>query len=450
MRKGLLSYLLLSTVLITVAKSDFQVNKRPSLDQANAAITMDATGNFVVVWSSRFSGNRSNDIFGRRFNSNCESLGDEFLVNTIPEGNQKEPAVALDGSGNFVVVWYGPGETDEDIFARRFDPNGQSLGYEFRVNSRTDDRQRFAKLAVNATGAFVVVWESEKSQLDTSVIACQLYDPIGSAVAEEFEVNSEPDSRYPDVAIDSNGNFAVVWMHDRSTNSIMARLYNANGTASVDAFQVNTISFRSVTRPSIAMTPTGHFVVTWDGDPEFASQDDIHARLYEPNGTPLSPQFTVNTTINGSQQWPQVAMNNQREFVIVWDSNADPNNERDIFSQRYSSLGEPIGDEFQVNTYTEDDQKYPAVALREDGVFVTVWQSDEQDGSRYGIFGRMLPWIGSADFNDDGIVDFNDFCVLAQQWQQTDDAITADLNDDKIINKCDLTAFCQQWLSGGQ
>jgi hypothetical protein len=452
MRKGLLPYLLLSTAFITVAKSDFQVNTRTSLDQANATIAMDVTGNFVVVWSSRFgTSGRSNDIFGQRFDQECNPLSNEFQINTTTEGNQTEPAVAMDGSGNFVVVWHGPGESDEDIFARRFDPNGQPLDDEFRVNDYTPGSQLCPSVAVDGAGNVVIVWESSSTEQNPNKqsIFARLFDSTGSSLCPEFTIDdSIYNCRYPDVAINPNGNFAVVWMRDRSTNSIMARLYNADGTAAADAFQVNTISFRSITRPSIAMSPSGYFVVTWDGDPALASQDDIHARLYEPNGTPAGNQFTANTTANGSQQWPQVAMNNHREFVIVWDSKIDPKvNERDIFSQRYSSSGEPIGDEVQVNTYTEDDQKYPAVALREDGVFVTVWQSDEQVGSDYDIFGRMLSWIISADFNDDGIVNFEDFCVLAQQWQQTGGTITTDLNDDLIIDERGLAAFCQQWLT---
>jgi hypothetical protein len=101
------------------------------------------------------------------------------------------------------------------------------------------------------------------------------------------------------------------------------------------------------------MNAAGNFVVAWDGDPNLASLDDIHARLYEPNGAPLGEQFAVNTTTAGPQCYPQVAKNDQREFVIVWDSKIDPNvNEREIFGQRFNNLGEPLGDEFQVNTYT--------------------------------------------------------------------------------------------------
>jgi hypothetical protein len=428
--------------------AEFQVNTRTSSNQANPVIAADASGNFVVVWNSYFSG-RSNEIFGRRFGPDASPIGSEFQINTITSGNQKEPSVATDALGNFVVFWYGPGVSEEDIFGRWFDPNGQPLRDEFGVNSHTKSRQRFPKVAMSADGVFAVVWESEKS--GARVVCGQLYDASGLAVGQEFQANLLPDCRYPDVAMDDNGNFAIVWLHDNNPNSIMARLYNAGGTARTAPFEVSTIGFNSITRPSIAMDWSGHFVVAWDGDPNRADDDDIHARLYEPNGTAMGEQFVVNTTLTGTQQRPQVAMNDQREFVIVWDSKINPDiNERNIFGQRYDSLGSPLGDEFGVNTYMLDDQKWAAVAIKEDGEFLTVWQSKGQDGSGWGIFAEMGSLVGSADLNSDGFVNFYDFCLLASQWRKQGNLLTADLIDDNKIDEQDLAEFCYQWLTSGR
>jgi len=296
----------------------------------------------------------------------------------------------------------------------------------------------------------VVVWESQNISEDPNKtsICGQLYDASGSTIGPEFTVNSEPAiCRYPDVAMDSDGNFAVVWMKEASKNSVVVRLYNDDGSAGTEPFTVNTISFNSVTQPSIAMNGSGHFVVTWDGDPNRASDDDIHARLYEPDGMPVAEQFIVSTTRTSAQQNPRVAMNNWHEFVIVWESRIDPSvNERDIFGQRFDSAGFSIGDEFQINTYATGDQRNAAVVMNETGKFVTVWQSDGQDGSGFGIFGQLGPIIGSADFTGDGIVNFLDYFVLATEWQKKQNPLSADLIDDNRIDEQDLAAFCRQWL----
>ena len=390
MRGILLSYLFIASISASVCFAEFQINTRTSNNQANPAIAMDANGNFMIVWSSYFTGDRSNEIFGQRFDPNCTPVGGEFQINTTTTGNQTESSIAMNAVGSFVVAWQGPGIDEEDIFIQQFDPNGQPLDYELLVNSYIQGRQRYPKVAMNRDGVFVVVWESEKAKAGTTVVSCQLFDVNGLAVGEEFDVDAPADCRYPDVAMDPNGNFAIVWMQDENKNSIRGRLYDANGTAETELFEVSTINFSSVTRPSIAMDANGYFVVTWDGDPNKAGLDDIHARLFDPNGTALGEQFTVNTTLAEAQQYPQVSMNNKGEFVIVWETEIEAHTtERDIFGQRFDSLGQPVGDEFLINTYVEGDQRYPDIALGENGVFVTVWQSDEQDGSGYGIFGEM-------------------------------------------------------------
>ncbi len=446
----------ITLVAAMACRADFQVNTRTSNKQENPAIAIDDSGNFVVVWNSYLQDGSSNGVFGRRFDSNCTPLSEEFQINIETSGNQKEASVAMDAAGNFVVTWHGPGiieEDKEDIFARRFDPNGQPLGSEFRVNSYTNDRQLYPGVAMDNDGSFVIVWESMNiPEQDKKAICGQLYDSNGAKFGPEFVINEEAsDSRYPDVAMETEGNFAIVWMRDKSSNSIIGRLYNADGTAKTEPFEVSTIRFSSVTRPSIAMDKNGNFVVAWDGDPNLAGLDDIHARRYGFDGTAIGEQFIVNTTIEGPQQNPQVAMNNRGRFIIVWDSKIDPDiNERDIFAQRYDSSGGPLGDEFQVNTYMADDQKRPSVAMTENRKFVMAWQSYGQDGSGYGVFGETGQMVGSADFNSDGLVNFNDYCVLAEEWLKSVEPLTADLIDDNKIDEQDLAEFSYQWLTSGR
>lgn len=454
MRHRVIAGLLMGLFFGPICGAEFQINTHTSNDQRNAAIAMAPDGNFVVVWSSYGQDGSSNGIFAQRFDPNCDPVGEEFQINAASSGNQAEPAVAMDAAAGFVVSWQGPGPAtgdQEDIFARRFDSNGLPLGGEFCVNGYTAEKQLYPSAAVGGDGTLIVVWETTNLPQEGDKAICgQRYDSSGGKLGAEFVVHEDASVyRYPDVAADANGNFAVVWMRDRSSNTIMARLFNADGTAATDVFEVSTARFSSVTRPSVAMDPAGFFVVTWDGDPKLASQDDIHARLFDPTGMPLGEQFIVNTTRDGAQQYPQAAMNSRGEFVIVWESRVDPDdaNEREVFGQRFDNLGQPLGDEFQLNTVVEGDQRYPAVAMREDGRFVAVWQSYGQDGSRYGIFGETGPKAGSADINGDGFVDFFDYSILADEWHQSQNPLTADLIDDNQINERDLAEFCRQWLT---
>jgi len=152
----------------------------------------------------------------------------------------------------------------------------------------------------------------------------------------------------------------------------------------------NRESICSLTRPSVAMNSAGYFVIAWDGDPNRASDDDIHARLYGPDGLPAGEPFIVNTIRVGAQCWPQVAINDANEFVVVWEHDTgDPNATTDIFARQFDSKGLPVGDQIQLNSYIQGRQRYPDVAVAADGSFIATWESQGQEGTSYGIFAHV-------------------------------------------------------------
>jgi hypothetical protein len=378
-----------AVILSSRATAETQVNVRTSGAQAGSAIAADPRGGAVVVWSSYFSsGGRSNDIIARRIDAAGVPTGEEFPVNSINQGSQTEPAAAIDALGNLAIVWQSPG-SDEDVLLRMYDPHRIPVTGDLLVNMRTEGRQIYPCVAAGP-GTFLVAWESRETTVygDQAFICAQKFDPNGAGLGGEILVDPDIyDCRYPDAAMDARGNFVVTWMRDRSSHPIMARLFGPDGTPRTDAFPVNAESVASVTRPSIAMNSQGWFLIAWDGDPNRAANDDIHARLYDPNGVPRGEPFVVNAIRDGAQQWPQAALNEANEFVIVWEYDAgDPNEGADIYARRFAADGRPLGEESRLNTYTADRQRYAEIAATADGSFYAVWESNGQDGSGYGVF----------------------------------------------------------------
>ena len=446
-------------ILASACGAEFQVNTRVTYNQTYADVAMDAGGTFVVVWSSyrHTLDSDSGGIIGRRFDSNYSPVSEEFLINTTTGGNQTEPSAAMDSAGNFIVVWEGPGVSEEDIFGQRFDANGQRVGCEFTVNSTTVHKQLSPKVAMNSDGVFVVAWEREEVYGDLHVkgVSCQIYDSNGTKVGGEIQADPLTHCRYPDVAINSAGNFVVVWDKEQEPSSgcyyhrILGRQYNKQGVCITERFDLSTIEFHTITRPAIGMNEDGYFIAAWSGhpDPNSTSEVNVNARLYNPSCQSLTEQFIVNTTTSGIQKNPAVGINNSREFVILWNSETEPGiSIRDIFGQRYRSVRDPVSGEFRVNTYIVDDQKYPSAVITNSGDFLAVWQSNGQDGSDYGIFGDAGPKAGCGDFSGDGFVNFEDYCVLGSEWLQTAEPLEADLIDDNRIDSRDLGAFAGQWL----
>ncbi|MEL7364210.1 MAG: hypothetical protein AAFN13_19195, partial [Bacteroidota bacterium] len=170
------------------------------------------------------------------------TTGPEFRVTTETAGSQSAPSVATDADGDYVVVWdsFGQDGNNLGVYAQRYDATGVAQGSEFLVNTETSESQRDPVVAMDADGNFVVVWESRDQDGSSDGIFAQRYDAAGVAQGAEFQVNTETTSNQddPSVAMDADGDFVIVWESFSSSGSadgngdgIYAQRYNAAGVA---------------------------------------------------------------------------------------------------------------------------------------------------------------------------------------------------------------------------
>ena len=111
---------------------------------------------------------------------------------------------------------------------------------------------------------------------------------------------------------------------------------------------------------------------------------------------PLGPEFLVNTYTTSSQKTPAVAVAADGSFVVVWESFGQDGSQYGIFGRLYDASGTPMGaTDFRVNTYTAGYQTSARVATSADQ-FVVVWTGKDQDGSYDGVFGRMFNSVTGA------------------------------------------------------
>ena len=90
-------------------------------------------------------------------------------------------------------------------------------------------------------------------------------------------------------------------------------------------------------------------------------------------GDPIGAEFQVNSYTTGGQNWPAVAADADGDFVVVWQSAGQDGSGSGVYAQRYNAAGDAVGGEFRVNTTTVNEQVYPAVAMDADGDFVVSW-----------------------------------------------------------------------------
>jgi hypothetical protein len=280
-------------------------------------------------------------------------LGSEFQVNQYTTGFQTLPAVALDADGDFVVVWQSHLQDGSyaGVFGRRFASTGAPLAGELQVNSFTTGYQAGPAVAPDADGDFVIVWEGE-----------------GEA--------------------DSSG--------------VFARRFNAPGVPQAGEFLVNTYTSSNQARPDVSMSGNGAFVVIWQSEGQDGSNEGVFGRRFNAAGSPLAAEFRVNSQTMFAQRNPVVGVDDEGDLVVAWESvGGQDGGSTGVFAQRFDSVGVAVAGEFQVNLRTVNAQTYPAVGVDQNGDFVVVWQSYQQEGSDYGIFGRRFTstdrrWLGSS------------------------------------------------------
>ncbi|MHB1764280.1 MAG: hypothetical protein ACYCS1_01855 [Gammaproteobacteria bacterium] len=244
------------------------------------------------------------------------------------------------------------------------------------------------KVAMDAAGDFVVVWESLNQVSRTSSIYAQRYASNGVAEGSSFLVNSytSGDQEYPAVAMDAAGDFVVAWeslnqVSGTSGWDIYAQRYASNGVAEGSNFLVNSYTSGNQEYPAVAMDAAGDFAVAWESYDQVSgtSKWDIYAQRYASNGVAEGSNFLVNSYTSGNQEYPAVAMDAMGDFVVAWQSyrQASTTSKYDIYAQRYASNGVAEGSNFLVNTNNSifDARIRPAVAMDAAGDFVVSWDS---------------------------------------------------------------------------
>ena len=335
-----------------------------------------------------------------------QPLGPEFRVNTYITGGQLRSSIALDAIGNFVIVWESANGQDGSsggIFGQRYASTGAPLAGEFRVNTYTTNLQLSPRVASDNAGNFVVAWSSaDNPQNSDFEVFAQRFDAAGAPLGGEFRVNTHTTGTQfvRSVASDPAGNVVVVWQssgQDGSGSGIFAQRYASTGDPMGGEFQVNTYTPHNQGGASVSMDALGNFVVVWNGQRSVAAGWDIFAQRYTSSGMPLGAEFRVNTYTSNDQIGPVIASNSGGDFVVVWQSK--DGNQDGIFGQRFSSSGGKLGTEFRVNTATAFNQYIPSVASDPDGNFVVAWQGQNPGyldvfAQRYSSSGVPLggPW----------------------------------------------------------
>jgi hypothetical protein len=405
-------------------------------------------GGFVAVWFSEDGHSAASTASGstvRAMRSGRSSSvnRDHFVY------SQSAPDV-IARPGGFLVAWQSvdvEGGNWTGVFTREFglqDPIW-AAGGEHQVNTQTGWYQFRPQVTTFEDGSYLIAWLSS-SRLSTGDgsgfgLRAQRYNADGTRNGGEFALNqlsegdqgwSHNERNYSVTALDG-GKFVAVWAAHAQPGApagqsdgdwgSYARVFNADGTPAGDQFRVNHYTsgeqfYADVT--ALHGANAGQFVITFrtNSHPGGQHYDVVGARFdangvkLKADGTALAPgqigDFLV-TTVDAVNTDSSGAYEHQGKVFgladggwlvtyLDWYQDGDQNS---VYGKRYAADGTVFestrldgsagATAFLINTYRHSNQSngWNSVTQLEDGAFVVVWQSQDQDESSWGVYAQM-------------------------------------------------------------
>src|SRR5438128_6768753 len=321
--------------------------------------------------------------------------GGEYPIAGALPGEQVFPQISIDSTGGY-LVWQD-NVTDGDglgISARRINSNLSGSFGVFRVNERGAGDQQLPRVSLLNKGGAVFVWQSGSS--GTEDIYARFLGPDGTLLTGDVQVNTYTKAQQitPVVAALADGSAVIAWSsygQDGSMLGVFAQRFSSAGEKLGGEFRVNQFASYNQRSPAVSALDNDNFVVVWVSEQQrFENSVDLYARLYRSSGEPVGNEFLVNSQTNVCAN-PAVARAADGGFVVTWAQMdiADPTNAWDVFVRSFNAQGAPMSDTLRVNAYTRRNQYAPQISsIGSDHLIV--WTSNGQDRSREGIFGRFL------------------------------------------------------------
>lgn len=201
-----------------------------------------------------------------------------------------------------------------------------------------------------------------------------------------FQVNAIDggDQTAPAVSQSATGGSVMIWQGDDGDGvGIFGRVFAADGSAVTGQFQINSTTVGDQSDPQLEVNADGSFVVVWQGSD--ADRLGVYFQRFAADGTPLGVETLVNQMETGDQRNAQVMVAANGSFVVLWEGeDADG---RGIFARSFDANGQPMTLEFPCNSSEAGEQESPSGAMAADGRFVVTWQT--HNGSDQGVRAQL-------------------------------------------------------------
>ena len=368
------------------AGTDFQVNAATAGNQAYPAAAQDTAGNSVVVWIDFGTGTAT--LKARRFDALGAPAGGEIVITR--SGSLTGPRVAMTPLGAFAVVW----NEEQGVYLRRYDRLGGPQGGTARVTSLADLAALGVDVALDAAGQATVVWAIVSPGGEDLLL--QRFDASNRPLGSVETVNT-PSSRAvgpPRLARNAAGSLLVVWDDQRQAppSSWARRFDGPTGTWGPETRVSSGNGTNGAGAP--ILYPEG------DGAVVFLDYvaGTLNARRLDSRGVPLGGDITLSGPDPIGFDYPAAAAGPDGSTLVTWQAQ-----DLTLRAAFFDGAWNRLGANFTLGSQPFDAQSQPAVAAGGPGNLLVAWAEGGpsfpfeppvpptgRDGSGLGIFAQRF------------------------------------------------------------
>ena len=272
------------------------------------SVAMDAGGDFAVVYGALTSrgGSTTKTWKVQRYDASATPAG-KPISTASPSLVNGQAAISMDAAGDFVVTWDDANSNGQFIYAQRYSSSGKAVGRAIQVNQDSSGPSQWqSNSGMDASGDFVVVWE-QKTATGGDVLWTRGFladgTPRGPQVVAATGVAEEP----PAVAVRPDGSFALAWstpvaVTAQPDHDVYAGTFDAQGNSLQTAFRVNTTQAGLQDHASAAVDSTGNLMIVWSGN-GVGDDSGVFGQRYQPvlaASLLLSPAISTSSSPSGS------------------------------------------------------------------------------------------------------------------------------------------------------
>jgi len=319
-------------------------------DAVTPRVAMDGSGNFVVVYSEPSSGN----LLAKKYGPSGTGGG---LAGISSTGSNVRPDVAMSASGRIAVTWV----RGSNVVSQLFDGNFSPIGTESTISATIASNPA---VGVANDGTYLVAYETGVSQIvngnttTLSNVFVQKFDSSGAKTGSPIVAAADTtvNQAVPEVAVDTAGDYAVGWATDVGTvgsyTSAAFRVFHANDAPYGNEIVINNVSFGGNNRFGLAFRVPNELHVAYASGGNALMQTYTNATSGTP--TPTPPPGAVSIAVVSSST---IIVTNNSSTISVTINGTTTNYSRGTYNSVFISGSSDV-DTINLSGYSLTSQVY--------------------------------------------------------------------------------------------